>query len=533
MARNKYKDFLKYAQERPNIYDSDGNFVDWKKHFRDKEEYLNTYYDEVSPKNFLLDIFPKEKLDTYKSVSDVLPLVALYEGTHQDEGLHSGKGTGLLKYTLGVRKDGKPITKTLTLYNDYKGVELTQNNKFALLNMCTYFGRNIYRKNLEGNYVRTNTRIPSECFGIAIDLDYVTLKQLERVFGKIECDLVPMPTYIVNSGAGLHLYYVFEESIPLKDLTMQRYLGELKRQLTNIVWTNETSLSSTRQYQGIYQDMRIPGSWTKFGYKNKSRCKYIIKAYKTGRKVDLTYLENFLDVSTLPNVDDLASTSKTKLTLEECAIRYPKWYERVVILGDTRRQQYTQNRGLYEWWKEIITYEKSPTGSITDTSHDGDRFFCIRALFVMAKKSGVPFEEVMEDAMNLIPFMNSREHTPDNEFTKDDVLEAATYYEDHYVKWSNETLERQTGIRVHLYKTSRRNGRTRKQHLAIARATQQIVNPNWRENSGRKSKEEIVKEWREKNPNGKKCDCIKETGLTKPTVYKWWNQQKPTRTNEK
>ena len=38
MASKKPKDFIKWAQEKPNIYDENGNFVDWKKHFRETEE---------------------------------------------------------------------------------------------------------------------------------------------------------------------------------------------------------------------------------------------------------------------------------------------------------------------------------------------------------------------------------------------------------------------------------------------------------------------------------------------------------------
>ena len=28
--------------------------------------------------------------------------------------------------------------------------------------------------------------------------------------------------------------------------------------------------------------------------------------------------------------------------------------------------------------------------------------------------------------------------------------------------------------------------------------------------------------WRLKNPLGTKAQCVRETGLSKPTVYKWW-----------
>ena len=45
---------------------------------------------------------------------------------------------------------------------------------------------------------------------------------------------------------------------------------------------------------------------------------------------------------------------------------------------------------------------------------------------------------------------------------------------------------------------------------------------DWREGNGRKSQKMIVQQWKKENPEGRKIDCIRETGLTKPTVYKWW-----------
>ena len=29
-----------------------------------------------------------------------------------------------------------------------------------------------------------------------------------------------------------------------------------------------------------------------------------------------------------------------------------------------------------------------------------------------------------------------------------------------------------------------------------------------------------------KNPKGRKIDCVRETGLSKPTVLKWWSAEK-------
>ena len=41
----------------------------------------------------------------------------------------------------------------------------------------------------------------------------------------------------------------------------------------------------------------------------------------------------------------------------------------------------------------------------------------------------------------------------------------------------------------------------------------------WTDNNGRPDKSMIVYEWRSAHPEGRKVDCIRETGLDKKTVY--------------
>ena len=64
----------------------------------------------------------------------------------------------------------------------------------------------------------------------------------------------------------------------------------------------------------------------------------------------------------------------------------------------------------------------------------------------------------------------------------------------------------------------------------MARFVLDIVNDHadtWREGNGRPKGSGIAQEkinvWREAHPNGKKVDCIRDTGFSKPTVYKWWD----------
>lgn len=481
------------------ILDRDGNFIDWKNEYKKKNEYLNTYYEEEVPTDFLREVLPQEYLDTYMSKTEVGQKSILGESEH------TGRGTGLVKRTVAVNEAGKPKVVSFPVYNDYNATELCFGNRFALINLCTYFGKG-------------KNRIPSICFGLAIDLDYVRLNELEYLFGMIESDEIPTPTYLVNSGAGIHLYYLFEQPVPLKDTAVQAYLTKMKYQLTCKAWNYYTSLDEDIQYQGIYQDMRIPGSWSKLGYANKYRCSYIIKAFKTGKRVDLTHLAGYCDV--LGNIEDYASLSTTpKISLAEAKEKYPDWFRRVVEEGQ-EKGYYVQSRGLYEWWRRIITAPTPTNGDEqTRTSREGNRFYCISVLFVMAFKCGMPLEEVTQDALSLIDFMNTREHHPNNDFTEYDVMCATIFYSSKYVRWGNRGVSKHCTILLPP-STSRRNGRSQTEHLKRAGILRKLSSY---ENNGRPSVEHIVKEWREKNPDGKKAQCVKETRLSKPTVLKWWS----------
>jgi DNA invertase Pin-like site-specific DNA recombinase len=48
---------------------------------------------------------------------------------------------------------------------------------------------------------------------------------------------------------------------------------------------------------------------------------------------------------------------------------------------------------------------------------------------------------------------------------------------------------------------------------------------SWRKGNGRKSAEETVKEWQAQHPECKnKSLCARDTGLSRPTVIRWWNK---------
>ena len=65
--------------------------------------------------------------------------------------------------------------------------------------------------------------------------------------------------------------------------------------------------------------------------------------------------------------------------------------------------------------------------------------------------------------------------------------------------------------------------------MQVMRAIQSVVNPNWREGNGRPkgsgTAEKIVREWRQQHPDGSKKECKDATGLSYPTIRKWWNRE--------
>ena len=146
-------------------------------------------------------------------------------------------------------------------------------------------------------------------------------------------------------------------------------------------------------------------------------------------------------------------------------------------------------------------------------------------LAAYAVKCGIEYEELEAEAFKLLPVMNKGAKSP---FTKEDVVKALEAYNDSYITYPIHVIEARTGIQL---PRNKRNGLKQKDHLEIARAIQTIKDrqqgKNWREGNGRpkgsSQQKKLVEEWQKSHPDGRKVDCIRDTGLSKPTVYRWWN----------
>jgi hypothetical protein len=69
------------------------------------------------------------------------------------------------------------------------------------------------------------------------------MPQLRDTLHQMNKDIIPKATFIVNSGTGLHLYYVLTEPVPMYPHN-QKILKELKYSLTRQIHRDRVKLPS-------------------------------------------------------------------------------------------------------------------------------------------------------------------------------------------------------------------------------------------------------------------------------------------------
>ncbi|WP_037355341.1 hypothetical protein, partial [Selenomonas sp. FC4001] len=297
---------------------------------------------------------------------------------------------------------------------------------------------------------------------------------------------------------------LLEKPVPLYRHLHDR-LRDFKYELIAKIWNRYTSTYTERdqvQYQGIFQGFRAVGTQSKLGKR------YIVTAFKTGERVTIEYLNTFLMDKSKALTD---FGYKSALELSAAKEKYPEWYERRVVRGEDRGRWHIK-RDLYDWWLRKL---KGGEASV------GHRYWCLSVLAAYGVKCDVPEDEVLTDALELLPSLDEISDDEHNRFTKRDVLDAMNMYQESYVTYSRAEVERVSGISV---PANKRNGRKQALHLVRARAVQEVDYPNgaWRNRDGRPSKQQIVLEWQAAHPDGKKIDCERSTGLSRHTVLKWW-----------
>ena len=444
--------------------------------------------------------FQYTEINVYKffeliySGNDEMPLEEC-EGASQEHQNHKYHGIA-----TEILKDR---ARHFMIFNDLNFLEEIKDREFVITSPISYIGRNRTAKNSRFLYA------------FAIDLDGVEKQHIENIFYQYKSGAMPKPNIIVSSGNGLHLYYILEKPIALFD-NIKILLKRFKYGLIDLVWNGYTSSVKKRQYQGIFQGFRIPETKTKFG--EVIRAFYLENSeLYTVEKLNYWVTGRRKLVDTEIDIINKALYVPKKLTLKEAKEKYPDWYERRIVKGDKSRKKWHIKRDLYDWWKRTITDNEKVV--------EGHRYFCIMSLAMYGLKCDIPYEEVKADAYSFLEEMESKTGNQDNHFTEEDIEDALKAYKESYMTFPRKDIEIVTGISI---PPNKRNYQKQKDHLEEIRMIRDLrmkrQGKKWTDNNGRKSKKDEVISYLLFNQNATKYRCIKETGLDKKTVYKYWEE---------
>lgn len=439
---------------------------------------------QVSPREFYRDVFPEESL-----------------GIRGDQSIRRPN----LIFTMTRHEDEKVYARNTIVCDDLESLAEAAGAEFAVTSPVSYRGRNRTAANAH------------HLWGFCIDLDGVGMDQLRDLLFQIQNNVLPAPTYLVNSGHGFHVYYLLEEPVPLHKYLHQP-LNDLKHGLTSIVWNAYTSSidPEKRQFQGIFQGFRMPGSQSKLGKR------YPVVAFRFGNKTSIDTLNEYVDAKYR-----MTELDRYRLPLEVAKEKYPEWYQTRIVEGSQRRKKWDiagkvhgdNPYALYDWWLD----------KIRNGAFDGNRYNCIATLMTYGVKCDVPKEKVLNDALELVPWLNTLTETPNNDFTEQDVYDAVTYFDDCYVNYSIKAIEARTKIRI---ERNKRNGQRQAYHLEEARAIRDIrmkrQGRKWDENNGRPkgsgTAQAKVAAYRAEHPQASVTEVAKALQISRTTVYKWWDE---------
>lgn len=379
-----------------------------------------------------------------------------------------------------IDEDGTTINKHIIPMKIEEAIEQSENRNDMLLGGCSYFNNWISKKSVK------------DIYSFIIDMDNVysgtLLNALQNDWKTANNEPLPMPTYIVNSGTGLHLYFILKEPIPnYKASTLN--LDKLYRALAIQQTTKRVYLH--KQVQWFGQDFRMAGGLNKYNWKNT--------VFKIGEKWD---------------IDELGKQVGLK------DIHFLKYGEKRNLSKNSNMQQRKKIKS--QGWISNRSFYDYALNTCAEKTKEGNRYTSMCALSVIAWKCNVSKDELEKGLLSLLPIYNK---DAVRTIKEKEIYSAMKMYNNKAMLTQRESLENWQGWQ---YNPIKRNGRKQAQHCEVMRAIQGIVNPNWRENNGRPkgsgTAQDKVSKWQKEHPNGKKADCIRDTGLSKPTVYKWWQK---------
>lgn len=373
-----------------------------------------------------------------------------------------------------------------------------------------------------------------------LDIDKLRPKQLQRFFNLFEEERLLIPTFIANSGSGVHFYYLLDNMLKIDSVENEvnnLISEEIYKCLYDDVKIKEKWKDAQKHWIG--QDYRVVNSKTKLHqtsqifkvgevYSIEQLIDYygikIDRKKKYASKPMIKYASNIskdLGIEP-PDFSDAGATYKFIQANKDKAyeVREQRREQRKAREAKRKSKGRNADKKPVTWYKNTLYYMQEHTQT-------GYRFSSMKALASIAFIEKVPRDVFIRDIEELSAYWAVFDWKGDDFNPKN--IEAIIRFYDNSAKYTpkSETLEEWLGYDFKRI-GNKRNGRKQADHLKRARALQNVDYPNgeWRNKDGRPkgsgSAEQMVRAWQEANPKGKKADCIRETGLSKPTVYRWW-----------
>ncbi len=402
------------------------------------------------------------------------------------------------------KKPKRRIMLKDTWENDY--IEYVCDNTMTLCSGLAYRGRTNQLEHAQ------------QMNALIFDIDGVGLAQLRTILARTEIAAeqirsIPIPTFLVLSGTGVHLYYVFDEPISLFPY-IKLQLQSLKHDLTTRIWDfRATSTYKNIQYQGINQAFRMVGSINnKYGTE--------VVAYQTGELVTLDYLNAYVEPKS--RVDIQKRFRPAKMTKAEAAEKFPEWYENKVVKKKEKPPKWDISGkvhgddpyALYHWWLRQV-----------DKVKGGHRYFFMMNAAIYACKCNVPKRKLQDDLGRIYEILRKIPHVDENgrqdELSEQDIHIAMKAYSKEYYCFKLKDHIDTSGIDI---PRNKRNRRKQAAHIKIMNFVRDEVmeKRDWRNKDGRPTAQQKVIEWRREHPEGRKIDCERETGMSRHTILKWW-----------
>lgn len=378
--------------------------------------------------------------------------------------------------------------------------ELIESDEFIVISPVSYCGKTQRQTRANRLYA-----LVFDVDGLKVrDGDCIGIKDLvHQMIGMGDSPFLPTATYIASSGNGVHVYYLLDKAIDIRNPETFESLRKFRHALVERLWNSYiTRLHATPQFESITQGFRAVGSIAKDG-------KQRVRVFRIGERVSIDYLNGFVEEK--DRIEIHAGTGR--LSLEEAKSKYPEWYEKRIVKGQPKGT-WVVKEDLYNWWLRRINVG----------AKEGHRYFCIMALAVYARKCGIDYKRLRKDAYSLLERLDLLTTTEDNHFTADEIEKALNAYRATYITFPRKNIEELTDIAM---PANKRNGRKQEEHLARIRLMRDFDYPDgsWRGN-GRKPKRIEVIEYIAQSEETKPAKIANALGVSRPTVYKYLEEIK-------